>query len=505
MKKVYNPFLPPDEYIPDGEPHVFGDRVYLFGSHDREGGESYCELDYMGYSAPVKDLSDWRCEGVIYSAEQDPTVGGDAQMYAPDVVRGNDGRYYLYYHISGSGVVNEEHRPLSVAVCDTPAGRYEYYGIVQNPDGTPFRRFITGDPAVLNDDGVIRLYYGWSLSSRGAAANGREATDTSKIPPEVFKEQLIQAQMMVTRKSREEIVNEEGSSVMGAIVVTLQDDMLTTASEPVRIIPGEFAATGTSFEGHAFYEASSIRKVNDLYYFIYSSQLSHELCYATSKYPDRDFVYRGTIISNGDVGYQGRPEEERLNMTANNHGGIEYINGQWYIFYHRQTHRSTFSRQACAEKITIMADGSIPQVEMTSCGLNNGPLPAVGTYPAVIACHLTNGKMPHITNRKIEDDIPFITHGDDERYITNIKEGTRIGFKYFQFDEPGTLTVVTRGIGSGWFEIHNEDGEVNDIAISPSKIWSESTTTINIKGTSALYFEYHGTGQVEFLSLIFRA
>ena len=33
--QVYNPFLPLEEYISDGEPHVFGDRVYLFGSHDK--------------------------------------------------------------------------------------------------------------------------------------------------------------------------------------------------------------------------------------------------------------------------------------------------------------------------------------------------------------------------------------------------------------------------------------------------------------------------------------
>ena len=31
-KQVFNPFLPLNEYIPDGEPHVFGDRVYLYGS-----------------------------------------------------------------------------------------------------------------------------------------------------------------------------------------------------------------------------------------------------------------------------------------------------------------------------------------------------------------------------------------------------------------------------------------------------------------------------------------
>ena len=45
-KQVYNPFLPLNEYIPDGEPHVFGGRIYLFGSHDRFGGDRYCMEDY---------------------------------------------------------------------------------------------------------------------------------------------------------------------------------------------------------------------------------------------------------------------------------------------------------------------------------------------------------------------------------------------------------------------------------------------------------------------------
>ena len=36
MKQICNPYLPLCEYIPDGEPHVFGGRLYIFGSHDRE-------------------------------------------------------------------------------------------------------------------------------------------------------------------------------------------------------------------------------------------------------------------------------------------------------------------------------------------------------------------------------------------------------------------------------------------------------------------------------------
>lgn len=31
---AFNPYLPSWEYIPDGEPYVFGDRVYVYGSHD---------------------------------------------------------------------------------------------------------------------------------------------------------------------------------------------------------------------------------------------------------------------------------------------------------------------------------------------------------------------------------------------------------------------------------------------------------------------------------------
>lgn len=77
-------------------PHVFGDRVYHYGSHDREGGWTFCMDDYVVYSAPVDDLDDWRCEGVSYRAEQDPDYSEYKYMYAPDVVCGNDGRYYIY-------------------------------------------------------------------------------------------------------------------------------------------------------------------------------------------------------------------------------------------------------------------------------------------------------------------------------------------------------------------------------------------------------------------------
>lgn len=88
-----NPLFPFHEYIPDGEPRVFGDRVYLYGSHDKEGGDRFCMLDYTVYSAPVSDLTKWICHGTSYKKAQDPRSknGKLVDYYAPDCVKGNDG------------------------------------------------------------------------------------------------------------------------------------------------------------------------------------------------------------------------------------------------------------------------------------------------------------------------------------------------------------------------------------------------------------------------------
>lgn len=505
-KQALNPYLPLGVYIPDGEPHVFGDRVYIYGSHDKEGGEGFCLLDYEVYSAPVDDLGNWRSEGIAYRKEQDPDYSEKyGAMYAPDVVRGNDGRYYLYYAMAGKSFTG----PIHVAVSDSPAGPFAYHGCVRNADGSDFTKNITFDPAVINDDGVIRLYYGWSLAVNPEMMAGKQKTEIPENAPEGLKsvsgsleEQLIQVQVMMFEKTEEEVRNTP-EGIMGANVVELEEDMLTVKGNPTRIVPGQFGAAGTSFEGHAFFEASSIRKIGDTYYFIYSSQWQHELCYATSKYPDRDFVYGGVIISNGDIGYQGRSAKDRLAATGNNHGSIECINGEWYIFYHRQTHKTSFSRQGCAEKIQILADGSIPQVEMTSCGLNNGPLRAEGIYPAVIACNLTNGAMPHTPARKMEECIPYITHEDGERLIADITDGTRIGYKYFCFDADVTLELVVRGESQGKFLVFADEECVGEIVKDAPGAWSAIGIPLKVKGVKALYLQYEGSGLVQLKEIKF--
>ena len=122
-KQAVNPYMPSWEYVPDAEPHVVGDRVYVYGSHDIFNGLNFCLGDYVCWSAPVDDLGNWRYEGCIYKREQDPTVPRirlTNGLAAPDMVQGPDGRFYLYYFMGGT-------KMISVAVCDEPAGKYEFY------------------------------------------------------------------------------------------------------------------------------------------------------------------------------------------------------------------------------------------------------------------------------------------------------------------------------------------------------------------------------------------
>ncbi len=518
-KQVFNPYLPLWEYVPDGEPHVFGNRLYVFGSHDVEGGTRYCAGgNYVGWSAPTDDLTDWRYEGELFNASQDPRVSGEfCDLYAPDVVQGNDGKYYLYYAISGGigGVGDDHNTPCGVAVCDTPAGKYEYLGFLRNPDGSPYLRYLPGDPAVINDNGVIRLYHGWALSLVSGAAHGGSdrqrrtpnLDDLKRMEKSALRRFLLQAEQMLFHRTEEQLMSEP-EDVMGANHVILDDDMLTVISEPARIIPSQFMALGTGFEGHGFYEASSIRKIGGTYYFIYSDENSNMLSYATSRYPDRDFVYRGILNSNGDVGLNGREGRDRLNMTANNHGSLECVNGQWYIFYHRQTHNSTYSRQGCAEKVTIQPDGSIAQAECTSCGLNDGPLIAEGTFPAPICCNLTNGNMPHATNRIVGADIPYITHSGEgetaERYITNLKEGSIAVYKYFAFSGSTKLTVKVRG-SAGTLEVRIGSESKAVMEVPDSDVWNNVSCTVEYTQTAALTFAYHGEGALDILELNFQS
>ena len=473
--EAYNPYLPLYEYVPDGEPHVFGDRVYVYGSHDCFNGEDFCLNNYVCWSAPVSDLKDWKYEGVIYEKTQDPE-GANRRMFAPDCVQGVDGRYYLYYALDFTG-------NMAVAVCDEPAGKYEYYGRVHYEDGTLLgaaeNDVFHYDPGVIvDDDGRVYLYSGF-------------------CPVGQFRKRFVWIQQPIAD---------------GGMVIELAQDMLTIIKKPEVIVPNAEFSAGTSFKGHAFFEAPSIRKIGGLYYFVYSSENDHELCYATSSRPDGDFTYRGVINSNGDIGYQGRTEP--VNYTGTNHGGILTIDDKAYIFYHRQTNGNPYSRQGCAEPITIEADGYIPQVCVTSCGLNGGPLSGEGEYPASIACCLMSaeGAAPYPAKTQIGPEHPFFTQtgedreSDPDQYIHNMQNGAAAGYRYFQIKDQKKIRIKYRGTGTGKIAV-SASYEANDtttsyINVSAASEWSIAEGELSLPaGISELWLKYEGTEAIDIKSL----
>lgn len=238
-----NPFLPSWEYIPDGEPRVFGDRIYIYGSHDSAGTDEFCDYKLKVWSASVDDLNNWVCHGDIFHTRPDRDHTTDVnytenRLFAPDVIEKN-GKYYLYNYIFNA--------KGCVAVSDRPEGpfkllsHYKYDIEKHYDDGT----FI--DPGVfIDDDGRVYLYCGY-LGSYMVELNPENMYE---VIDETYIENIIPADKEVEEDQR-------------------------------------------------FFEGCSVRKVGDTYYMIYSPSVSSRLVYATSKSPRGPFKYRGCLVDNG--------------------------------------------------------------------------------------------------------------------------------------------------------------------------------------------------------------
>ena len=476
-KQAFNPYLPSYEYVPDAEPHVVDGRVYIYGSHDLFNGLNFCLGDYVCWSAPVDNLGEWKYEGCIYKREQDPAaplIRLTNGLAAPDMVQGPDGRFYLYYFMGGT-------KMISVAVCDKPAGKYEFYGYVQYADKTPIGKKnepFQFDPGIFKDeDGRLYLYTGFALQGNPILLDGSKPTEHGPMCFEIDP-----------------------------------SDMLTVKSGPSYIgIAGEKESKGTPYEGHPFLEASSMRKFGDTYYFIYSSLNSHELCYAFSDKPTEGFQYGGILVSNGDIGLPGVTDVKNArNYTGNTHGSLIEINGKYYIFYHRHSNRKQSSRQACAEQIRF-ENGKFYQAEMTSCGLNDGSLKGKGNYPAYIACNLYGKKGTKFLSmlKHPKSGYPFFTQkgGDresgEDQYIANMCDGAVAGFKYFDLSKTGAVRINIKGRAEGKVLVRtSEKGTpVAEIPVKPCKeVHGFSGKVSGLGEKSALFFNFRGKGTFDFFS-----
>lgn len=473
MKQIFNPYLPFNEYVPDAEPHIFNyqgeDRVFIYGSHERFNSPDFCILDHVTYSAPVTDLKEWRYEGVIYKRNDDPHNGknGRSPLYAPDCIQGPDGKYYLYTFCA-------YHNEIAVSVCDTPCGHFKHIGYVHHEDGKHLGRKkgdgFAFDPGVYVEGNDVWLYTGFG--------------------PEHYP---------LTRGLQ---------SKEGCTCCHLKPDMMTIIGQPKIIAKVKRAAKGTEWEAHPFFEAASMRKINGKYYFMYSSAAGHELCYATADKPDGDFKFGGVLVSIGDVGLgEHKDVKTASNYTGNTHGSILQIGDKYYVFYHRQTNKHCFSRQACAEEIKIEADGSIKQVEVTSQGLNGGPLLGEGTYPCYIACNLMSPKGGRFMSpfKFGCAGHPFFTQDKDGKghRIADFGNGCKAGFKYFDFKKENvSFSLKMKSKGEGLVKVLDEKGVIGEMKVEKGMELAKAELKM-APGVHPIYLVFEGKGKLDLYEMCF--
>ena len=256
------------------------------------------------------------------------------------------------------------------------------------------------------------------------------------------------------------------------------------------------------YEEHKIWKIWSTIKIGNKYYKIYTSTSKHEICYLISDKPNENFTFGGVIISNGDIGFKGRGEEECLYYYGNIQGYIALIKDRYFIIYNRHIMKNQENYILCAEKIEIDKNGRINQVEMTSQGFLDSGIRGKGEFSSYIACNLMSKKGAISYENKVGDDHPYIKSEDDKLYVANICDGTVAGYKYFNFRNINKINVYTRGTGNGKIYIGSEPGERNlgKIKIKSSKNWHKSEGILNLEnGKWPLYFEYIGDGYIDFL------
>ena len=449
--------MPLWEYVPDGEPRVFehnGEkRVYVYGSHDIERTQ-YCGRDYVVWSAPVDDLTDWTCHGTAYETHY------DSILYAPDVVKKGD-RYYMYAaERKGSLIV--------VASSDTPWGPFE----------NPVETDLGFDPGILvDDDGQVYAFWG------GCAAPcyiARLKDDMATIDESTLVE------------------NPMGHSTCpwapeddGHIDLI---DAFFEASSPRKVMGKYVYIFSRRYE----------KPVPELGVFGPNNG------FLSYRFSDSPF---GPYREGGDLSFNGgeilKDAEGCGTMTyqwGNNHGSIMEVNGKWDVFYHRQTGVNEYSRQAMLEPVDVALgrDGrlyigdiryicgepvSSRPVEMTSQGAHINGLDARKWISAGYACHIYGGALKAYIEPGYERTEEISTP------VVNISSGTTVGFRYIQFgaNSPKEVTMVLREHKALTVRVRIDSYRGRVIAetgFAADEYEKSAALCTGVIGKHALYFEF---------------
>ena len=313
-------YLFPKDYMADPSANVFGDRLYIYPSHDRDSGEAFDDdgghfqmKDYHVLSLEDVMAGEVTDHGMILDVAQVPWA--EKQMWDNDVVE-KDGKYYLIFSAKDyNGVFH-----LGVAVADRPEGPFK-------PQADPIRGSYSIDPCVFkDDDGQIYVYFGGIWGGQLQWYKDNKALKCEYLP--------------------------EGDELpIPSRVARMTDDVLQFAEAPRPVVildkNGEPLKAG---DPHRFFEASWMHKHGGKYYFSYSTGDSHYLCYATGDNPYGPFTYQGVLL------------DPVVGWTT--HHSIVKYKGEWFLFYHDcvPSNDTTWLRSLKVQRLFYNEDGTIQKV-----------------------------------------------------------------------------------------------------------------------------------------------
>lgn len=413
-KNMRNPILPLDIHIPDSEGHVMPDgKLYIYGSYD-DREDIYCSEKYYVVSTP--DMEHWTIHEESLNGSQIPWFNN------PDAPK--------YPGIDWSNPTPFIRKMLEQAAADGTNMKE----VFEKEEGE--KPALLFAPDCIERDGKYYLYFCMSDDSEGVAVSDSPAgpfTNPVQLPcggidPAIF-------------------IDDDGQAYYywGQLFshgVKLNEDMIS-------FDPSQIADDLVTEEEHYFHEGSSMRKIGDTYYYVYADMERGKptsLGYSTGKSPLGPFTYQGIVIDNAECDP----------ASWNNHGSIECVNGQWYVFYHRCSRGVQQHRRLCIEPITINPDGTIDEVKMTSQGVG-APFGPGETMFGYQACGLSGSIYIGAENAQ-----------EYTEKLTNISAGDEAVFRYVKSEAPFTKVEITAA-GSGKIEILMNGNEAGAVEIADGR------------------------------------
>ncbi|NEW77900.1 MAG: family 43 glycosylhydrolase [Gelidibacter sp.] len=302
LSNAGNPIFP--GYFADPTIKKFGNIYYIYATTDNE---------MLASGAPTvwysKDLQNW----YNYTMEIPPfTSMPITNFWAPDIIEGKDGKYYLYFGNCEIGC------NIYGYVSDTPTGPWKKLNENDKPiisNGYPRTGFPSLDAQFFKDtDGKVYGYWGTWVHYNGGYAVGELNTKTMK-------------------------------------------DMINSTNIPLNQTPKPF-------------EAAYMMKKCDKYILIYSGASCHDETYNV-RYSYGDTPY-GPFTEGANNPILSTNEDQSTHGPG--HHSVLEDGDDYYIVYHKHDYpmtRGGLARQVCIDKMIFENDSTIKTVVPTSKGIEN--------------------------------------------------------------------------------------------------------------------------------------